>query len=539
MDVRLRWSTRIVCAALAVLLVSMGATLVPSSPLAAPAAAAPETRADIVKDCNDQLNRIRVDHENAINPARKIALVRESKQVKASCDQRFRAIGEEPPVKESQDCSKVDVKCNISKAMKDAAGNAFQSAAKSVMQGFARMIQLAMSWYIKIPTPRFQDYSIVQEIQRATIGLQLFGLVLSLLIIAFRLIMAKRAAAAEEAQEAVKSMAKAVFGAWAFGGILVTLTIASDALAAWMLDQATDGKHAGQMVENVASLTGGGAALIPAFGSGLVLVVGVIGIALQVVQIVMLVARQAMLAVVVSLIPVIGAFGATSVGRASFSKVITWTIALLLFKPVSAAVYWVAFWMAGTNSGNPQEILMGMVLMSLAALVMPVLIKLVSGGQSMVGTSGAAVGGAVMGAVAAGGMIAATGGAGAGGAGAAGGGGASTATMAGAAGGGGGGGGGQLGGTGSPPRGGDGTGQTPKPAGQAGTGAPLVPAAPEAASGGSGSGGGSGGGGGVQTAVNQLVGAGSATGSGQSANSGSGFFDSDGTESAGAGDSLR
>lgn len=425
-------------------------------------------------------------------------------------------------------CGAINFICKAKKATKDAAKGAFKGAAESMWQGFGRMLQMSMTWFIKIPTPKYQDYSIVQKIQSATIGLQFFGLVLSLVVIGFRLVLARRQAAVTEAEESVKSMAKAVFGAWTFGAVLLSLTVASDELSKWMLNQATNGQNAGSMVTNLMKTS-----LVTMQSAGLVFVLAVIGILGALLQGILLVARQAMLAVVVSLVPVIGAFGGTNTGKQAFSKVMMWTVALLLWKPVAAAVYWVAFWMAGSDSKDSQQIIMGMILLSLSAAVLPILMKLVSGGAAMSGGSGAAATGAVMGAVAAGGAMLASGGA-SGGA-AAGGGVTSTASIAGAGGGGGpSGGGGLSGGTGMGPLGGGGPsgdsgggGRGSQPGGGTGGGSALVPPAPDSSSGGDGSGlsGGTG---------KQLAMAGSAL-----ALASESFFESEPGQDAGMGDNLR
>lgn len=419
----------------------------------------------------------------------------------------------------------INVVCTTKKGIKDAAKGAFKGAAESIWQGYGRMLQLSMTWFIKIPTPKYQDYSVVQKIQAATIGLQFFGLVLSLIVIGFRLVMARRQAAITEAEESVKAMAKAVFGAWTFGAVLLSLTVASDELSKWMLNKATEGENAGAMLTNLMKVS-----MASGMGAGLVFVIGIIGILGGLLQAVLLVARQAMLAVVVSMVPVIGAFGGTSTGKQAFSKVMMWTVALLLWKPVAAAVYWVAFWMAGANTKDLHQILMSMILLSLSAFVLPILMKLISGGAAMSGGSGAAAAGAVMGAVAAGGAMIATGGAAAGAGAAAGGGGASTASVSGAGGGGGGlsGGTGMGGGDGGP-SGGPASGGS-QPGGGTGGASALVPPAPD---GGGDSGGNSNslsGGTGGQLAL---------TGASTSAASLDNFFDFEPGQNAGMGDNYR
>lgn len=362
--------------------------------------------------------------------------------------------------------------CTLAKsakgAIKDAAGDGFKSIAKSMAQGWVKMIELALAWFIKIPTPEYAEDSVITDIQQRTVQLQIYGLVLSILIGSYKLVRARRQAVMNEAEESFTSLAKTVFGAWMFGGVLTVCTAASDSLADWMLDQGAENNE--QLIANL-----GAANLVVGMGSGLVFVVAVVGILGGFLQAVLLIGRQAMLAVVVAVIPVVGSFGGTSVGKDAFSKLIKWTVALLLWKPVAAIVYWVAFKLAGhdiKSLKDAQMALMGLILLALTALVLPILMRLVSGGAAMSGGSGLQAGMMTAGVVAAAGTMVATGGASAAA------GGASTAATAGASTGAAAGpsaGGGLSGGTGGAPPpggggGGGGTGSGALPPGRGGTG---------------------------------------------------------------------
>ncbi|UOG23679.1 hypothetical protein MTX80_22925 (plasmid) [Gordonia amicalis] len=196
--------------------------------------------------------------------------------------------------------------CTLAKsakgAIKDAAGDGFKSIAKSMAQGWVKIIELALAWFIKIPTPEYAEDSVITDIQQRTVQLQIYGLVLSILIGSYKLVRARRQAVMNEAEESFTSLAKTVFGAWMFGGVLTVCTAASDSLADWMLDQGAENNE--QLIANL-----GAANLVVGMGSGLVFVVAVVGILGGFLQAVLLIGRQAMLAVVVAVIPVVGSFG--------------------------------------------------------------------------------------------------------------------------------------------------------------------------------------------------------------------------------------
>lgn len=410
-------------------------------------------------------------------------------------------------------------------AVKDAANDGFKSMTESLVNGFSKMIQQSLTWFIQLPTPAASQWDPVQKIQQWTVQIQLLGLAASIVAGGIRLQLAKRQAVYAEGEELFFSLQRAVFGAWMFGGIMIGLTAGVDKISTKILElSVTDGTpvEAAKNMFDVANMMG-------YLGVGLVFVIAVVGILGALLQAILLVARQSMLIVVVAIIPIIGAASGTKMGKNAFSKTISWTIALLLWKPVAALTYSVAFMLAGTKSDDGSQILYGVLLLSLAAAVLPMLTKLVSGGMAMSGGSGLQAAMMTMGVVAAGGSIAAAGAGGGAGAGAGAGatpGGASTGGQAGAggvpAGGGGGGGnrgggGGNTGGGGGGDRGGSGDQQgsggrsSATPSGATPTGAEAGASTPTGgASGSGGSGGGSGSGGGGSTmadAVSNVSGA--------------------------------
>ncbi|MFJ6099342.1 hypothetical protein [Williamsia muralis] len=289
--------------------------------------------------------------------------------------------------------------------VKDAANDGFKSMTESLVNGFSKMIQQSLTWFIQLPTPAANQWDPVQKIQQWTVQIQLLGLAASIVAGGIRLQLAKRQAVYAEGEELFFSLQRAVFGAWMFGGIMIGLTAGVDKISTKILElSVTDGTpvEAAKNMFDVANMMG-------YLGVGLVFVIAVVGILGALLQAILLVARQSMLIVVVAIIPIIGAASGTKMGKNAFSKTISWTIALLLWKPVAALTYSVAFMLAGTKSDDGAQILYGVLLLTLAAAVLPMLTKLVSGGMAMSGGSGLQAAMMTMGVVAAGGSIAAAG----------------------------------------------------------------------------------------------------------------------------------
>jgi hypothetical protein len=137
-----------------------------------------------------------------------------------------------------------------------------------------------------------------------------------------------------------------------------------------------------------------------------------------------------LLVVITAALPIAGAAGGTKIGSQAYEKMIAWTLAFLLFKPVGSFVIGVAAMLfmqsapSRDENGGAMTALIGALLLCSAALVLPSLMRLIvpavgslgGGGSGLAAAAGlAAVGAKVGGMVATGGASAgASGGAAAG-----------------------------------------------------------------------------------------------------------------------------
>ncbi|SIS23267.1 hypothetical protein [Williamsia sterculiae] len=293
---------------------------------------------------------------------------------------------------------------NPKKAITDAATSGFKGIVQSMMAGEARLIELSMSWFIKIPTPQAGQWAPVQQVQAATLSIQLILLVVSIILGGFRLMMAKRNTVYAEGEAMFHSLMRTIVGVWTFGGLMTAMSAAVDIISNDILNYATH-NNPGQVIANMAAMD----QLLPFFGSGLMFVISIVGILSALLQVVLLVVRQAMLAVIVSLMPVIACASGTSIGSNAYRNITRWAISLLLWKFVAALVYMVAFVLASAKTNNPEIQFYGLILLLMASAVLPILTRLVSGGMAMAGASGLTAATMAMGVIAAGGSLAAAG----------------------------------------------------------------------------------------------------------------------------------
>ncbi len=276
--------------------------------------------------------------------------------------------------------------------VKGAAGSAVDELVDQLFPGFANLLLIVMSWWTTVPSPELvgpggEPGSALNEVRAYTGGLQVIMLTTGIMFAAARLALAKRGGLAGEAQDSFLMLARAVFGAMAFAAVVTAGTRSGDAFAVWVLDDAAGADRAG----TVARLVRLDEQTNAEFGSGVLLLIGLLGAISMLVQLVMLVVRQALLVLVVAVIPLAAAASGTGPGSQSYKKLLAWTLAFVLWKPVGSLVYAVAFTVIGNDaSRDPHMVLLGLILLVMSVVVLPALIRLVAPAVSTLGGGGGA-----------------------------------------------------------------------------------------------------------------------------------------------------
>lgn len=306
-----------------------------------------------------------------------------------------------------------------------AVGGSFDKIVDSLLDGYQTVLTWALAWWIKLPTPNLDpSSSLMRDIHSHTVQLQIIGLTFSMTFFALRMIANHKQSVADDAEEGFKLILRAGL---AVAAIPMALTLGGrlcDGFSNWLIGEAINaGGNNGDIVKNFLKLDALTNSPLGSAAIGLFALVGFLG---AVFQLILLVVREAMLLLVISGLPIAAAFSGTGPGSQSYQRLITWSVAFLLFKPVGALTYFIAFKAAG-NQKDAQMVVLGMVLMGLCAFVLPSLMRLIAPAVSSMGSggSGLAAAGAAIGAAVAVGKVAgmaATGGASGGAGGGAGGG---------------------------------------------------------------------------------------------------------------------
>jgi hypothetical protein len=266
----------------------------------------------------------------------------------------------------------------------------------------AQMLQILMAGWINVPTPDLSDSSaalgFLQQTTQYLVGV--LGII-GMLVAAGRMMWLQRV-------EPLKEMFAGLFRLVVISGAGVVgislLSAAGDDFSTWVLSQASP--NAQGAVENMGSL-----ATQAITSDSLIIFLSSFAMLAFLVQLVLLIVRSALLVLLSGLWPLSAAASVTPLGNQWFRKNCAWILAFVLFKPIAAIVYGAAI-VEYTSSGDAMGVIIGVVLMSLATLTLPALMRLVVPIVSAVGNvstaqAAGAVAGAAMGAVA----IVATGGA--------------------------------------------------------------------------------------------------------------------------------
>ncbi|WP_225730467.1 MULTISPECIES: hypothetical protein [unclassified Nocardia] len=288
--------------------------------------------------------------------------------------------------------------------MKDKAWDTtFGSVVDSLLSGLGQALTMALVWWTKIPNAKLLDeQDLWQRISGYTNDIQVYLLAASVMVGAVRIAIARHHAHAEEAGEMVRVLARSVFAVWTAGAIVFAAARAGDMFSAWVIDDAThgDAKGTAEFLVQTSAYT--------AFSPGLVLILACVGILGALAMAVMAILRQAMLVVAMSLLPLAAAGSGLGSGKQAHERLWSWVAAFLLWKPVAALVYLVAFSTIDTDRGMDasapvdadaaQRRLVGLVLLCCAVFVLPALMRLVSPIVAAAGSggSGAAAAGAVL-----------------------------------------------------------------------------------------------------------------------------------------------
>ncbi len=273
------------------------------------------------------------------------------------------------------------------------AGDAFQAAVDQLAKGLGKALTLAMTFWTRVQVPALSDSSgPVGDLRGSTAYLTGAVAVAALLVAAVRLAFTR---SSEPAVDAARGLVTLVVTTGVGVPAVVALAAAGDGFSTWILGR-SGGGALGPRLAGLATSLG-------PLGPGLVFIVAILGIFAALAQVALMLVRIGVLVMLTGVLPLVAAGSGTRTGRATLTRVLSWLLAFVLYKPAAAVVYASAFYLVGQGS-DPLSVLSGLALMVLSIVALPALLRLLTPAVAAA-TSGGGGGGAV----AAGAVVAATG----------------------------------------------------------------------------------------------------------------------------------
>ena len=293
----------------------------------------------------------------------------------------------------------------IGSAVSSVAGDAIDAFASAVSDAVGKAVSTVATLWVKVPTPDLTQgggggpSGPVAFIQGSLWWYMAFFAVLAVIVGGAKMAFdAKRGGQA--ARELLKNLLTLVVIASAGVTAIGLATAAADEFANWIISQSTNGTDFGS---NITKLIGLSSLTTAGIGAVLVILLGIFAIFVSLIQVMLMVVRGGMLVILAGILPLAAAASSMEFGRSWLKKSVAWTIAFILYKPAAAVVYATAFQLAGANANGTNglfTVITGLVLMFIALLAMPALMRFTVPAVSALAAGGGA--GLIAGAAAAG-----------------------------------------------------------------------------------------------------------------------------------------
>lgn len=279
-----------------------------------------------------------------------------------------------------------------------AASSGIGAFASAVTEGVGTVVASLGTLWVKVGTPNLTTTNggatpspTVGFLQEHLAYYMAAAAIMAVIVGGARMAWEQRAEPGRELVKALLTLVVVVGAGLAAASLAVS---AADQFSTWIIEQSLNG---GSFGSNITALLGF-AGVTGTVGDMLVIVLGLLAIFASIVQIGLMFVRGGMLVILAGLMGVSAWFSNTEAGRTWFRKSIGWLVAFILYKPAAAIVYATAFRLAGENAFGPNglsSIVAGLVLMLLAVVALPALMRFVTPMVAATAGSGAGVGGAL------------------------------------------------------------------------------------------------------------------------------------------------
>ena len=306
-------------------------------------------------------------------------------------------------------CSLIDPLCVIKRGeswVGHLAGGAAHAVASDFLNSLANGMRDAANWlytdsatwWVKVSSPDLVHESAISTMQNWLLPVTAAVAVGGMLAAGLRMVLTRKHAPLLDAASGLAALSLAT----TVGTVVPNLLLrAGDTWSNWILN--LSGHQFAQQMTQLVQFSNTPAVFVIVFG--------LVAMVLGAVQFALLIFRQASVIILAAVLPLAAAGVTAPLTRSWIRKVVSWMLALIMYKPAAAAVYATAFTLIG-NSENLQSILTGFVMLGLSLLALPALMRFFTWttGAISSGGGGQLLGMAAAGAVALGAMRGSAGG---------------------------------------------------------------------------------------------------------------------------------
>ena len=312
------------------------------------------------------------------------------------------------------DCWFYQVQCQATEAANKVAENVVITWARALLDSLEKiMIKVGTFWIDKSTGHIGGEGSAAWDVRYLTAwlsGVVFFG---SLIMAAMMLMLNSRG---DDIRNIMMGIIKMVVVSGASFKVIDLMIDASDAFSKWVIETAigaADGKFVTKLLD-VASIQPSG------IGWALIALGCLVGIAANLIQFAMMECREAILPLVAGIIPLAASAALTDWGQQWLRKTTSWVISFIMMKPAAAIIYAVAIKMVSGASLDPAQrykqqanhvigvvgrvlpsgvsvgedmgtFIRGLIMMMLAAVALPALIRLITPAAEAMGVGGGAL----------------------------------------------------------------------------------------------------------------------------------------------------
>lgn len=260
------------------------------------------------------------------------------------------------------------ITAGLSNAASEFWGDPVGDFVKAVMEGNSQALQTVMTLWTDYRLDKTAVDSSVQGVKNIVFSLTAFALIASMIVGGGRIAASRRMGLSDGLEETGTVVVMFLIFAFLIPPMVAGAVLASDALSDWIIQ--SFGAAGSEELFKAASLDES------IMGPILMLVLVGIALAGSAVQIVALAFRTLLLPVAAGLLPVFAASSFSEIGRAGLNHLISLMIAAIVFKPISALLYCVVFWIA-SQPGDDRLVttIINVILVGAAGFCGPALVR--------------------------------------------------------------------------------------------------------------------------------------------------------------------